>query len=74
VEASKNILHFGGECGILDLEVRNGVVLYDDGQAGKGNVRYLEGMKPQTIVYVRLDNTKPNYKVLKAVKNREQLL
>jgi len=32
----------------------------------------LEKMKPQSIQYVRLDNTKPNDKVTTAVKNRRQ--
>jgi hypothetical protein len=52
------------------LVVRNGVVKYADGQIGKENVKHLENMKPQTVKYVRLDNTKPNDKVLNAVKNR----
>jgi len=55
---------------IFSFEVRDGVVKYDDGQSGKENVKHLERMKPQTIVYVRLDNTKPNDKVTTAVKNR----
>jgi hypothetical protein len=55
---------------LFSLEVRNGEVKYDDGQIGKENVNYLENMRPQTIEYVRLDNTKPNDKVLKSVKNR----
>jgi len=55
---------------LFSLEVRNGVVKYDDGQIGKENVKHLENMKAQTLKYVRLDNTKPNDKVTKAVKNR----
>jgi len=62
------VIQDGGH--LFSLEVRNGVVQYDDGQSGKVNVKYLESMKPQTVEYVRLDNTKPNDKVLKAVKNR----
>jgi len=54
----------------FSLEVRNGAVKYDDGQLGMENVKHLESMKPQTVKYVRLDNTKPNDKVLKVVKNR----
>ena len=57
---------------IFSLEVRGGVVNYDDGQKCKENVKHLERMKPQTIAYVRLDNTKPNDKVTKAVKNRRE--
>jgi len=57
---------------LFSLEVSNGVVKYADGQIGKENVKHLENMKPQTVKYVRLDNTKPNYKVLNAVKNRRQ--
>jgi hypothetical protein len=55
---------------LFSVEVRDGVVKYDDGQCGKENVKHLERMKPQSVAYVRLDNTKPNDKVLKAVKNR----
>jgi len=55
---------------LFSLEVRDGVVKYDDGQKGKEDVKYVEQMKPQSIQYVRLDNTKPNDKVLKAVRNR----
>jgi hypothetical protein len=55
---------------LFSLEVREGVVKYDDGQSGKENVKHLAHMKPQTIAYVRLDNTKPNDKVTTAVKNR----
>jgi len=55
---------------LFSLEVRDGVVKYEDGQLNKENVKHLERMKPQTIAYVRLDNTKPNDKVLNAVKNR----
>ena len=60
----------GAKGHLFSLEVRDGVVTYDDGQNGEKNVKYLESMKPQTIAYVRLDNTKPNDKILKAVKNR----
>jgi len=60
----------GAKGHLFSLEVRDGVVMYDDGQNGEKNVKYLESMKPQTIAYVRLDNTKPNDKVLNAVKNR----
>jgi hypothetical protein len=60
-----------GEAGhLFSIEVRNCAVKYDDGQLGKENVKYLESMKLQTVKYVRLDNTKPNDKVLKVVKNR----
>jgi hypothetical protein len=60
-----------GDAGhLFSLEVRNGVVKYDDGQIGKENVKHLEKMKPQSILYVRLDNTKPNDKVVAAVQNR----
>ncbi|GBU21524.1 hypothetical protein R80B4_01417 [Fibrobacteres bacterium R8-0-B4] len=60
-----------GEPGhLFSFEVRNGEVKYEDGQSGKENVKHLEKMKPQSIEYVRLDNTKPNDKVLNAVKNR----
>jgi hypothetical protein len=55
---------------LFSLEVRDGVVKYEDGQLNKENVKHFERMKPQTIAYVRLDNTKPNDKVLNAVKNR----
>jgi hypothetical protein len=55
---------------LFSLEVRNGLVKYDDGQTGKENVNLLERMKPQSIAYVRLDNTKPNDKVINAVQNR----
>jgi len=55
---------------LFSLEVRDGVVRYDDGQSGKENVKYLESMKAQSVAYVRLDNTKPNDNVLNAVKNR----
>ena len=55
---------------LFSLKVRNNAVMYDDGQIGKENVKHLEVMKPQSIQYVRLDNTKPNDKVLNAVKNR----
>jgi hypothetical protein len=57
---------------LFSLEIRKGVVKYDDGQINKEDVKYLERMKPQSIQYVRLDNTKPNYKVIAAVKNRRQ--
>ena len=57
---------------LFSLEVRNGVVMYDDGQIGQENVNYLENMKAQTVEYVRLDNTKPNDKVTTAVQNRRQ--
>jgi hypothetical protein len=56
---------------LFSLEVRNGEVKYDDGQIGKENVKYLEDMRPQSIQYVRLDNTKPNDKVTTVVRNRE---
>jgi hypothetical protein len=56
---------------LFSLEVRNGVVMYDNGQSGKGGVKHLERMKPQSIQYVRLDNTTPNDRVMNAVKNRE---
>jgi hypothetical protein len=60
-----------GDAGhLFSLEVRNGVVKYDDGQINKEDVKHLEQMKPQSIQYVRLDNTKPNDKVTNAVKNR----
>jgi hypothetical protein len=55
---------------LFSLEVRNGVVMYDDGQIGKENVKHLENMKAQTIAYVRLDNTVPNNKVTNTVKNK----
>jgi len=55
---------------LFSLVVRDGVVRYDDGQSGKENVKYLESMKAQPVAYVRLDNTRPNDKVLNAVKNR----
>ena len=55
---------------LFSFEVRNGAVKYSDGQSGKENVKHLESMKSQTIEYVRLDNTKPNDKVITAVKNR----
>jgi len=55
---------------LFSLEVRNGIVKYDDSQVGKENVKHLERMKPQSIEYVRLDNTKPNDNVLNSVKNR----
>ena len=55
---------------LFSLEVSDGVVRYDDGQSGKENVKHLERMKPQTIAYIRLDNTRPNDKVTKSVKNR----
>ena len=60
----------GEEGHFFSLEVRKGIVKYDDGQSGKENVKHLERMKPQSIQYVRLDNTTPNDKVLKSVKNR----
>jgi hypothetical protein len=59
-----------GDGHLFSLEIRNGAVRYDDGQSGKENVKHLECMKPQTVEYIRLDNTKPNDNVLKAVKNR----
>jgi hypothetical protein len=62
----------GSDGHLFSLEVRNGVVKYDDGQAGKEDVKHLENMKPQTVKYVRLDNTKPNDKILKAVKSRRE--
>ncbi|MDR2693524.1 MAG: hypothetical protein LBB74_04835 [Chitinispirillales bacterium] len=55
---------------LFSLEVRNGAVKYDDGQIGKESVNYLERMKPQSVKYVRLDNTTPNDKVINAVQNR----
>ncbi|GBU22049.1 hypothetical protein R80B4_01952 [Fibrobacteres bacterium R8-0-B4] len=54
----------------FSVEVRDGVVRYEDGQSGEENVKYLERMKPQSVEYVRLDNLKPNDKILNAVKNR----
>jgi hypothetical protein len=57
---------------LFSLEVRNGEVKYDDGQSARKNVKHLEQMKPQSIRYVRLDNTKPNDKVKTAVQNRRQ--
>jgi len=57
---------------LFSLTVHNGLVKYDDGQINKENVKHLEKMKPQSIQYVRLDNTKPNDKVTTAVKNRRQ--
>jgi hypothetical protein len=60
----------GEEGHLFSLEVRNGVVKYDDGQSGKEDVKYLESMRPQSVEYVRLDNTKPNDMVTNAVKNR----
>jgi hypothetical protein len=55
---------------LFSLEVRDGVVKYDDGQINKENVKHLEWMKPQSIQYVKLDNTRPNDKVMSAVRNR----
>jgi len=63
----------GAEGHLFSFEVRGGAVKYDDGQSGKENVKHLERMKPQTIAYVRLDNTKPSYKVTTAVKDRRLL-
>jgi hypothetical protein len=57
---------------LFSLEIRNGEVKYDDGQSARKNVKHLERMKPQSIQYVRLDNTKPNDKVTTAVQNRRQ--
>jgi hypothetical protein len=56
---------------IFSFEVRGGSVKYDDGQTGEDNVKYLEDMKAQSVKYVRLDNLKPNDKVLNSVKNKE---
>jgi len=56
---------------IFSFEVCGGAVRYDDGQIGRGNVKYLVNMMPQSIKYVRLDNLKPNDKVKTVVKNRE---
>ncbi|MDR2694378.1 MAG: hypothetical protein LBB74_09235 [Chitinispirillales bacterium] len=64
----ENVLDGNGH--LFSLEIRDGVVKYDDGQIGKENVNHLERMKPQSIAYVRLDNTKPNDTVINAVKNR----
>ena len=55
---------------LFSLKIRNGVVKYDDGQINKEGVKHLERMKPQSIQYVRLDNTTPNDKIIAAVKNR----
>jgi len=55
---------------LFSLEVRNGVVMYGDGQINKEDVKHLERMKPRSIQYVRLDNTKPNDKITSAVQNR----
>jgi hypothetical protein len=63
----------GAKGHLFSLEVREGVVKYDDGQSGKEDVKHLAKMKPQTIVYVRLDNTKPNDKVITAVRNRRAI-
>ena len=60
----------GEEGHLFSLEVRGGVVKYDDGQSGREDVKHLEYMKQQNIQYVRLDNTKPNDKIITAVKNR----
>jgi len=62
-----------GDGHLFSLKVCNGVVKYDDGQSGEESVKHLERMKPQTVAYVRLDNTKPNNNVLNAVKNRRTL-
>jgi len=57
---------------IFSLEVHDGTVRYDDGQTGRENVKHLENMRPLSIQYVRLDNLKPNNKVINVVKNKEE--
>jgi len=57
---------------LFSFEVRNGATVFDDAQSGEMCVKHLEGMVPQTIQYVRLDNTKPNDKALTVVKNRRK--
>jgi len=59
-----------GDGHIFSFEVREGAIRYDDGQNGRGSVKYLERMKPQSIRYIRLDNLKPNANVATVVKNR----
>jgi len=60
-----------GDAGhLFSFEVRNGAVAYDDGQTNKEDVKHLENMKAQSVAYVRLDNTRPNDKVLNSVRNR----
>jgi hypothetical protein len=45
-------------------------VIFGDGQKGVLSVNYLPKMELPSVGYIRLDNTKPNANVLKAVKNR----
>jgi len=56
---------------VFSFEVRKGKVIFHDGQVGRENVKELAKMEPLSIKAIRLDNTKPNDNILKAVKNRE---
>jgi len=56
---------------LFSVEVSDGKVIFVDGQFNDGDVRnYLEAMAPSSIVYGRLDNSKPNDNVKRAVKER----
>jgi hypothetical protein len=56
----------------FSVEVCKGKVMFVDSQDGKSDVAwYFDRMKPDSIIYGRLDNLSPSENIIHTVKNRE---
>jgi hypothetical protein len=55
----------------FSVEVSDGKVVFVDPQVGKADVRwYFDELEPSSIVFGRLDNLKPDFSIINAVKAR----